>query len=217
MIEKTTGAHDSITIINKKKKELAIFSVFTLSVLIILLVFAVRPMLVSITKTNSEIQRKEVLNRQLEQKITNLEILRNQYYGFEDDLEDLTLVYPNNWDFSLFVSNIEQLCNQNNFRLLSIRLDKFDSQQDDDLLEFEKLDYWSTDIRVRGRQDNLIHLFEDIENLPMYSTVDKLTYEVEVVDFDTLGGERDHDLIEFVIGGRLYYVNDPNFYNLFDF
>jgi len=217
MVRRRTIAHDSIAIINKKKKELGVFSAFTLLVLIVLLVFAVRPMLVSIARANSEIKRKEVFNEHLEQKIQDLETLRKQYYEFEDDLEDLTLIYPNNWDFSLFVSNVEELCNQNNFRLLSIRLDRFNPRDEDVLLEFEKLGHWSASITVRGREENLIHLFQDFEDLPMYSTVDRLSYEVEEIDFDDLGDDADYGLMEFVIGVRLYYVKDSNFYNLFDF
>ncbi len=211
MARKTTITHDALQIIDTKQKELIAFMIFTVIVLIVLIAFAIAPMLSTIAEIRSELDRKENLVEDLDTKISDLTNLQNEYQEFKGELDDLVLVFPTNWDYSLFVSNIEEVCIENNFELLSVGLREAsidDDEVEEQLGELNELRPWGANISIRGSENDLLDLLRDIEDLPTYSTVDSISYSREQEDID-------EDSFEFSISIRLYYVEDEIFYNLF--
>ena len=212
MARKKTITYDALKIIDTKQKELVAFMIFTVIVLIVLIAFAIAPMLSTIAGIRSELDRKEQLVEDLDTKLNDLANLRNEYQEFKDELEDFQLIFPTNWDYSLFVANIEEVCIENNFELLSVGLreSRLETEEiEEDLGELNEFRVWSANIVARGSDNDLLDLLRDIESLPTYSTIDSLSYDRPQEDIDDGN-------FDFSIGIRLYYVQDDKLYNLID-
>ena len=200
-MSKEKMTHDAILIINEKKREVAIFIVITLVILVILVVFPIRLMALKIVQINSEIEGKRQIKEQLETKINNFAQLNTEYQEIREDLKDFPLVYPNQGDYSLFVANLDEICNANSFRLRSVNIGRERLRGEEN--PYEILDIWSANINVMGRRSDLVHLLEDIEAMPMFPTVRLLSYSNEL-DED--------DFLTFNISIRLYGVDSPGIY-----
>ncbi len=200
-MSKEKMTHEAILIINEKKREVAIFIVITLVILVILVVFPIRLMALKIVQINSEIEGKRQIKEQLETKINNFAQLNTEYQEIREDLKDFPLVYPNQGDYSLFVANLDEICNANSFRLRSVNIGRERLRGEEN--PYEILDIWSANINVMGRRSDLVHLLEDIEAMPMFPTVRLLSYSNEL-DED--------DFLTFNISIRLYGVDSPGIY-----
>ncbi len=196
-----TISHDAIQIINKKKKEVAIFLSITLVVLIVLIVFPIRMMTLKVIQINNEIEGKRGIKEQLDEKIENLTQLNTQYQEIREDLKDLPLIFPNQGDYSLFVTNLDEIAKANQFRLTSVNLSYERARRHE--VPFETLDYWDANINVAGRRTDLIHLLEDIESMPMLPTVQRISFRNELDD---------DDLLRFNVTVRIYGVNMQGVY-----
>ncbi|GEM_PF-4503352 len=193
--------HDAIIIINEKKREVAIFILITLLVLVILVAFPIRLMALKVIQINNEIEGKRQIKEQLETKINNFTQLNAEYQEIREDLEDFPLVYPNQGDYSLFVANLDEICNANSFRLRSVNINRERLRGEEN--PYEILSIWSANINVMGRRSDLVHLLEDIEAMPMLPTVRLLSYSNEL-DED--------DFLTFNISMRIYGVDSIGIY-----
>lgn len=200
-MSRTATSHDSIQIINKKKKEVAIFIIITLIVLIVLITFPVRMMTVKVMQINNEIEGKRRIKEQLDEKIENLTQLNTEYQELREDLKDLPLIFPNQGDYSLFTTNLDEIAKANNFRLASVNFSEERTRRQD--VPFETLNFWDANISVAGRRTDLIHLLEDIEKMPMLPTVNRVSFRNETDD---------DDLLNFTITVRIYGVNMQGVY-----
>ena len=193
--------HDAILIINEKKREVAIFIMITLLVLVVLIVFPIRLMALRVIQINNEIEGKRRIKEQLDTKIDNFTQLNAEYQEMRESLVDFPLIYPNQGDYSLFVANLEEICNSNSFRLRRVSIDRERVRGGEN--PYEMLDLWNVNINVMGRRSDLIHLLEDIEAMPMFPTVLSLSYSNEL----------DEDgFLSFSILIRIYGVNSSSIY-----
>ncbi len=200
-MSRKTISHDAIQIINEKKKEVAIFLSITLVVLIVLIVFPIRMMTLKVIQINNEIEGKRGIKEQLDEKIEDLTQLNTQYQEIREDLKDLPLIFPNQGDYSLFVTNIDEIAKANQFRLTSVNISYERARRHE--VPFETLDYWDVNINVSGRRTDLIHILEDIESMPMFPTVQRVGFQNEMDD---------DDLLNFSITMRIYGVNMQGVY-----
>jgi Tfp pilus assembly protein PilO len=203
MREKKINTSEYIKMIRESsaKRDSYIFAGFTIIASILLIVFAIRPTLLTITRINSEIKEKERINNLLEEKINTLSLLDNEYSENKKSFEDLELIFPTSGCFSLFVANIEAVVARNGFALSSISFDNYRGK-----------DYQTTTrvlvpqtirLSVRGNDVNLVNLLRDIEGLPMYPTLDSVSYS-QNKDEDGLGS--------FSMSLRVYTIEKDNFY-----
>jgi len=193
---------DMIQIVQNSKQKSIWSGIFTLVALIVLLAGAVGPTIATITRIVTEVEQKKVINRQLNEKISAMTSLKQQYNNtVKDILEDVSLVYPDRGDFSLILVNIEEICKMNGFSLSSI---SFDSP---DLLDTEMtltaIAPWNVSLVVVGDRSNLVPLLSDLESMPSYSVIDGLSF-----------GRSANESSEasFTIILRIYKIIDPNFY-----
>lgn len=174
---KTVGYLKMINSSNKNK--VYAFSIFTLAVILILLLGAIQPTLVTISNINKEIKEKERIDGQLEEKITTLTGLGLQYADIKDAAENLPLIFPVEGNFSLLMSNLEQISLENGFALSSINFSKGDELR---VLSLGVLEPWSVTLNVSGQKGNLIELLEAYEKMPMYPVVSQVSYTNKVND-----------------------------------
>jgi hypothetical protein len=128
--------------------------------------------------------------------------LDEQYSELSDDLESLQLIFPTSGNFSLFMSNIEAVVSRNGFSLKGLSFSEYDA----DLYKLSStvLSPWSVQISVVGPESNLDNLFDDLEAMPMYPVIDRLSYGEE---------EAEDGSKSFSLSMRIYHIENNKFYN----
>ncbi|WKZ31515.1 MAG: hypothetical protein QY318_02005 [Candidatus Dojkabacteria bacterium] len=199
-IEKDQKIIEQVESIKDSKKKVYGFTVFTFIVVIICVVFAIRPSVATIIRVQSEIKTKRQYKEQLEAKINAIGSLYAQFTQFEDTAKEVTLIFPHTGDFSLFMSNIEGLAEKNNFVLNNISFDEPDREPP---IQTVVLENWRANITVIGKEEDIIPFMKDIEAMPMYPIIDKITYSTE---------EDSDGNIRASISILIYKIDDPLFY-----
>jgi len=185
-----------------EKKKAYIFVAITVVVAIALVIFAIRPTILTITRINKEIKEKERIDTALTQKIETLTELDKQYTQSKGSFSGLSLIYPADANFSLLLANIESIVSRNGYSLGSVGFDKYD-KNDNYKISAKYLVPWSLRVTVKGRVSNIVNLLKDFEGMPMYPVVESLSYS----------SQTDKDgLMSFGINMRIYHIEGSNFY-----
>jgi Tfp pilus assembly protein PilO len=175
---------------------------FTVLVAILLIAFAIRPTLLTIDRIRGEIKEKEGIYEALDTKIEAMIQLDEQYSELEGQIESLQLIYPTSGNFSLFMSNIEAVVSRNGFSLRGLSFSDYDADLYD--LTSTVLSPWSVQISVSGPESNLDNLFDDLQAMPMYPVIDRLSYSED---------ENDDGSKNFSIMMRIYHIENNKFYS----
>lgn len=203
MERKRLNTEEYIKMINEspEKKKGYIFAGATVLVSILLIVFAVRPTILTITQINSSIKEKTRLSTSLDAKISTLNALDKQFQDIGTELNDLKLIYPADGNFSLLLANIDPILSRNGFFLNGINFDKYSDKN----VTFtpKVLVPWSVKISTKGKTANVINLLKDLEALPMFPVVESFSYTDQ---------KDENGLTNFSINMRIYKIDSANFY-----
>jgi hypothetical protein len=167
-----------------------------------LIAFAIRPTFLTIQRIRGEIKEKERIYEALDQKIDAMVKLDGQYSELSEELESLQLIFPTSGNFSLFMSNIEAVVSRNGFALRGLSFSEYDSELYN--LSSSILSPWSVQISVIGPESNLDNLFDDLEAMPMYPVIDRLSYGEN---------EEEDGSKNFSLTMRIYHIENNKFYN----
>ncbi len=185
-----------------EKKKSYFFVGATFLIAILLIVFAIRPTILTITRINKEIKTKKVINEQLENKINSLSKLDGEYEKIKDNLDDLRLIFPADGNYSLFLSNIDAVSSRNGFVLNGINFDKYDGENYK--ISSKVLVPWSVRLSVKGKRVNFINYLKELESLPMFPVIESVSYNAQ----------SDEDgFTSFNILLRIYHIENNKFYN----
>jgi len=203
MPKKDTRKIDLLKVVREAsdKKVSYVFAGVTVVVAIILIVGAIRPTVITITRIRSEIAEKERTDKALEDKITALTELDTQYIELEDDFEGISLVFPTEGDFSLFMANIDAVASRNGFVLMGL---SFAEYKEDSPINTSKIEPWAVSLTIEGKRTNLVNFLRDLESLPMYPVIESLSYSDK---------EESEELTSFTVRMRIYHVPINNFYD----
>lgn len=204
MDKKNINTTEYIKIIKEspEKKKAYVFVAITVVVSIALVIFAIRPTILTITRINKEIKEKERVDVALGEKITTLTELDKQYTEVKGSFSGLSLIYPVNANFSLLLANIESVVSRNGYSLGSVGFEKYDKNENYKI-SAKYLMPWSLRVTVKGKGANIINLLKDFEGMPMYPVVESLSYSSQV----------DKDgLTTYGINMRIYQIESSNFY-----
>lgn len=203
MEKKKSNKIDLLKVIREtsEKKMSYIFTGVTVAVAIILIVGAIRPTVITITRINSEISTKEKTDNALSDKINALSELDTQYYELKNDFKNISLVFPTENNFSLFMANIDAVSSRNGFVLMGL---SFFEYKEDNPLSTTVLEPWSVRLTVDGKRANLVNLLRDLESLPMYPVIESISYSDKSETEETTS---------FTINMRIYHVPINNFYD----
>ncbi|MBU1119913.1 hypothetical protein KKA50_01815 [Patescibacteria group bacterium] len=203
MDKKRLNTEEYIKLIKEspEKKRGYIFAGATVVVSILLIVFAVRPTIVTITQINSSIKEKTRLSTALDAKISTLSALDKQFEDVGTELKDLKLIYPADGNFSLLLANINPILSRNGFYLTGINFDKYSDKN----VSFtpKVLVPWSVKIATKGKVSNIINLLKELEALPMFPVMESFSYTDQ---------KDEYDLTNFSINLRIYKIDNANFY-----
>lgn len=203
MEKSKTSKVDLLKIVREtsEKKISYIFAGVTVAVAIALIAGAIRPTIITITRINAEISQKETTDKALTEKISALTELDTQYIELKDDFEDISLVFPTDGDFSLFMANIDAVSSRNGFVLIGL---SFAEYKEDNPVATGVLEPWSIRLTIEGKRNSLVNFLKDLESLPMYPVIESVSYSDK--------GESE-EINSFTIHMRIYHVPVSNFYD----
>lgn len=188
---------------SEEKRNSYITVLFTLLVIVLLIVFAIRPTLTTIVKIKNDIKVKESITEKLEQRIKTITALDKEYTASKEKFDLLSFVYPVSSKQVLFISNIESVLARNGFKLNSINFDSYemDSYNINPAVLKPELVFLS----VTGEYNNFINLLKDLESLPMYAVI-------EGVSFGSKSSSGTSETSYSIIL-RIYNIEETNFYS----
>ena len=203
MAKKRNNKIDLLRVVREasEKRLSYIFAGVTIVASIVLIVGAIRPTVVTITRINSEIDQKERTEEALSNKITALTELDTQYIGLKKSFEDISLVFPTESNFSLFMANIDAVSSKNGFTLKGL---SFSEYKEESPVSTITLKPWSVRLSVQGKKANLVNFLKDLESLPMYPVIESVSFSD---DADT------EEETVYSINMRIYHVSNNNFYD----
>lgn len=182
------------------KKVMYYMAMATILVSILLVAFAIRPTILTITRINQEIKEKKRIEEALTKKIEAMVELDAQYAQFQEEVDSLQLIFPTSGNFSLFMSNIDAVASRNGFILKGLAFAEYDKALYD--INSAVLSPWSVRITVAGPLSNIDNLFKDLEAMPMFPVIDRFNYGVDEED----------NLKNFSILMRIYHIENNKFY-----
>ncbi len=198
--------------VTSTKQKVVKNSIFTLTVILVLLFGAIQPTIVTITKILTEINEKEELLNDLKTKTNNISNLKKEFNGtgtetdtVRDQIQDLSLIYPSRGDFSLVMLNINEIIEKNEFEMQSINFDsiKITNTTEQEKKDIDVLEPWGATLSVKGSKANFIKLLEDLESMPMYPEITNVSFSNQ---------QDDQGQMSFSIQIEIYKVDDPDFY-----
>ncbi|HQA98673.1 MAG TPA: type 4a pilus biogenesis protein PilO [Candidatus Dojkabacteria bacterium] len=175
---------------------------FTMLIVTLLIIFAIRPTITTIIKINKGIKEKESMSLLLKQRIKTLSSLNDEYEESKEKFESLSLVFPVSERYILLLSNIDSVVNRNGFKLNSISFDKYDGEGYN--LSPSVLKPSIVRLSISGQYDSLINFLKDLESLPMHAVVEGIRFSIP----------QDGDDISFSLSLRVYNISENNFYTL---
>ena len=185
------------------KKAETIFTGLTYIAAILLIVFAIVPTFNTVKSIDKEIKEKERISA-LKNKLQTLSSLDEQYNNNKKAFEDITLIFPADENFSLFLANIEPIITRNSFVLRSVSFSEVKGSAKEDIgLNTTALVPYNVRINVGGNKSNLMILLKGLESLPMYPVIEGISYSNKI--------EKD-GTTNYSITLRVYNIEDVNFY-----
>lgn len=186
-----------------KQKDM-IFTGLTYVAAILLIVFAIVPTFKTVQRINNEIETKEISTQALKSKLAALTSLDGQYSENEEIFDALSLIFPNNEDFSLFLANIDSIVSRNAFALNSITFSKIRENSSESQIGFSVMKPYSVSLNVIGNKSGLIPFLNDLESLPMYPVIENISYSNQA---------NEQGNTNYSITLRVYNIEEVNFYN----
>lgn len=175
------------------------FAVFTIIVVIVLIAGAIRPTIIKISQINNDIKVKRDIDKQLGSKLDSLASLTNDYAVKKTELDTLPLLFPSQGNFSLVMSNIEEISKENGFNVLNINFASTDKIN----LGTKVLKPWSVKVTVTGSKANFVKYLSELESMPMFPRINKVSF---TQSSDNNGA------LQYSIELLLYKLEDPKFY-----
>lgn len=185
---------------SEKQRSYIFFGVSVL-VVIILIVFAIRPTITTITRINKEIKEKERVSTLLDSKITTLNELDKQYTPNKEAFDDLEMIFPAGENFSLLLANMELVTTRNGHKLSSVSFGGYKGKDYD--ITTKALKPYTMTFSARGKEENILNFLQELEDLPMYPVIESFSYSTETADDGTSA---------FTVSLRIYHVDNVNFY-----
>lgn len=186
------------------KRAETIFTGLTYIMAVLLIVFAVVPTFNTVSNIDKEIKEKERISAALKNKLQTLSSLDEQYNNNKQAFEDITMIFPADERFSLFLANIEPIITRNSFVLKSLSFSETkDSSDESKNLNTAVLVPFVARLNVGGNKSNLIMLLKELESLPMYPVIEGISYSNRTEADGTTN---------YSITLRIYNIKSVNFY-----
>ncbi len=165
----------NIVILYKQRQDLRSYLEILLSVvtIIIFVIFAIKPTLVTITDLITKIQSQQETSNKLDEKIKNLGTAQNLYAKEESKINILQEAVPDNPDVAGYIRQIEGLIKKENLTTLNLGASQVDLTG-----ASVSAQILGTTISVSGDHTKLENLMKNIENLRRPSNLIKISESI---------------------------------------
>jgi len=181
-----------------QQKKAKVYTEITLSFLlsIILVVFALRPTVLTITELIKKIDDQKTVNKRLEEKINNLTRAQQEYVLIQEDLYLLDQLLPEEPQLSIFVSQLEALAKKENVYVYGIQYSPLDfkGKRSGDVGEI------TFDIMVGGSYEDLKKFLHSLNNFRRI---------INFNGFNLSKGKKEGELI-LSLKGKVFYLEREN-------
>lgn len=171
-ISKESSTKRFAGVVASERGQLYAMTAFNILLAIFLIVGVLRPTISTIVRVRAEISAKETVKTQLTTKIAQISSLRATYNSMQRDIDKLTLIFPQNNDYSLLTINMGELSKRHGFSLNSASY----KEAREDPLQLNGLIKIEGSYTLTGDVAQLNLLMDAIEKLPMYPTIDEISY-----------------------------------------
>ncbi len=207
--------NENLELLHDRKGSFIQYLVFTLVVLTILIFAALTPTITTIVKVRNEIARKKELNKMLEDKIQQMDLLDSQYIANQTTFDDMQLVFPAGENYSLLLADINRSVLNNGFTLNSIAFADANSKK-----RFTVLSPKSITLQITGDPSRIFILLDELQDYPQALEVTGYSQSIPTVgttkstDEDGIvSGPLDQTTkASFTIDLRFFSPNRTNFY-----
>ena len=185
------------------KKKSYIYAGIAVVSSILLIFFAIKPTLETITSIRKDIKTKQTTVSVLDSRIAALQQLDKEYANNTRLFNMLPLLFPSNSNNSLLLYNINDIVQKNGFLLNNVSFSGYDLGS---TFSTNSLKPTSVILNVVGPTSDLTSLeklLKTFESMPMYPTVYSVSYSIDE------GSEK----TSYSISLKIYGINDINFYN----
>jgi Tfp pilus assembly protein PilO len=153
--------------------------IFTVSTIILLALFAIRPTLLTVSDLIAEIDQKEALNDELALKVAALGSAQNEYSVLESRLPVLDEALPSIPRFNQVVQLIEVVATQNNVTLTQLAIQELPKEVEVQPAEFGQASRQSRPVivTITGQYANIRQFIEQLRQVRRTLIIDSITFK----------------------------------------
>lgn len=143
-----------------------------------------RPTILTIIETNKKYNEKKALLDRMETQNTRITTLVSQQNELADEMQALDAYYPNDGDYSLFVTNVNELARKHGFWLTAVSFSSnyYRQVESDKNLQYEGLNPTTFQLSLVGNYVNIHQFLTYLENLPFLPEILSLSYSPNAND-----------------------------------
>ncbi|MBN1618113.1 type 4a pilus biogenesis protein PilO [Candidatus Dojkabacteria bacterium] len=179
---------------------------FTLVLVLIFLIGAIRPTVATISSLYSEIKEREQVDAALQAKLNSIQSLQTDYLESQDELSFLDVFFPENGDYSLFLASVEKVGNTYGFKSKNIAIESGSDTFSNTSL-YSDMETVSVSISATGPFSNITEYVAHLENLPTIPDITSVSF---------IPGREDPTSVEIIITMRMYKQASSDLTNTVD-
>jgi len=150
----------------------------TFVLLVILLIGSFRPTVKTISEARRKVDNRERALRKLTEHNAALTSLKEQQLKLDTELSALNYYFPSDGDFSLFITNLNEMALENNLILEAISFSNSYNDRIENIasLQYEEMTPVTFQIALRGAPEDLSTFLAFAENTPFLPKVLSISY-----------------------------------------
>lgn len=171
---------DSLPETKAKKTETFRTLILTFIALSFFVFFAINPTLSTISQLNKQLEDSKVVEKQLEEKISHLSALQQQYAQIEPEIPVVFSSIPQGPKVALFIAQLQAITRKSSITVLLLQTFpvEISKNQSTDSLAIDKPDYYFSyifAINIEGEYKNISNFLNSLVSFQRLVTIDSLS------------------------------------------
>lgn len=169
---------DIDSILKTSQQKAVSTGLFTFILVVVLMIGSFKPTIITIFETSRKLKDREIVYQKLSTHNANLTKLIQSQIELSDRFRQLNYYYPYDGDFSLFISNLNQITKKFNLSLESISFSETVNNQVDrvEVLQFEQMSPMSFQVSIKGDPADLNSFLSYLESTPYFPKILSISY-----------------------------------------
>jgi len=178
------GSRNVLDLLQTSQQKAISTGLLTFALMVALLWGSFRPTVITIIETNRKFAEKEVLLQKLDTQNTNLATLLLDQLQQEEPLSALDYYFPSDGDYSLFVTNLNQISKKYSFLMSSVSFSSSCFRQVEKIaaLQFPEMTPMTFQVSLTGDPAKLGSFLSYLESTPFQPKVLSVAYTPNKAD-----------------------------------